>query len=62
MDGAHRFEGPHSRGGEGRKLSALPFSLSLPLLEIDARAYLERVLGVVSRASAAEGWGEGERE
>lgn len=56
------FEGPHSRGGEGRKLSALPFSLSLPLLEIDARAYLERVLGVVSRASAAEGWGEGERE
>lgn len=41
---------------------ALSLSLSLPLLEIDARAYLERVLGVVSRASAAEGWGEGERE
>lgn len=37
---------------------ALSLSLSLPLLEIDARAYLERVLGVVSRASAAEGWGE----
>lgn len=54
VDGAHRAS-RHCTRGEGEDGSSplsLSLSLSLSLVEIDARAYLERVLGVVSRASA----------